>query len=250
MRMTSKPLLFAVAVVVLAAGCKKSELTQYEQADMIYIYKDAFNTKNDSATYSFAIKDNILQVDTVKVPVRIMGVAKNTAREVKLGIIATGTTAIEGTHYEFLPYTIPAGAYSADLPVVIKRTTALKTQEFRLQLQILESKDFKPGVPHSQVSGNFAGASLQYLIKINDFLTKPSNWDSRLATFFGSYSQVKYKFVIEVTGLFEFSYGFQGATIAYGEMLYYQALCKRKLEEYVAVNGPLMDEFGAPVVFP
>jgi hypothetical protein len=249
MRKKSNILLCAIAVITLAAGCKKSELTQFDQPDMIYIYKDAFNTKRDSATSSFAIRSNSLHTDTVKVPVRIMGAAKNIAREVKLGAIAAGTTAIEGTHYEFLPYTIPAGAYSADLPVVIKRTTDLKTREFTLQLQILESKDFKPGVPNSQVTGSFAGASLQYLIKINDFLTMPSNWNI-LASFFGNYSQVKYKFIIDVTGIAEFSYGFQGAIIAYGEMQYYQALCKRKLAEYVAVNGPLIDEFGLAVSFP
>ncbi|RYY60160.1 MAG: DUF4843 domain-containing protein, partial [Chitinophagaceae bacterium] len=131
-------------------------------------------------------------------------------------------------------------------PVIIKRSAELKSQEFRLQLQVIESKDFKPGVPNSAVAGSFAGASLQYLVKINDFLTKPSNWDSRLATFFGTYSQVKYKFVIDVTGIVEFSYGFAGAAIAYSEMQYYQALCKRKLAEYVAVNGPLIDEAGLP----
>jgi hypothetical protein len=179
-----------------------------------------------------------------------MGVASNTAREVKLTAVASGTTAIEGIHYELLPYTIPAGAYKADLPVVIKRIPDLKTKEFSLLLQVAESKDFKPGVPNSPVTGGFAGANLQYLIKMNDFLTKPANWDSRLATFFGSYSQVKYKFVIDITGISEFSYGFAGALIAYGEMQYYQALCKRKLAEYVAANGPLVDEFGVPVSFP
>lgn len=237
-----------LAVILLITGCKKSELTRFEQSDMIYIYKEAFNDERDSTTFSFAIRSDDLQVDTVKVPVRIMGIAKSTDREVKLAAIPSGTTAVEGVHYEFLPYTIPAGAYNADLPVVIKRTADLKSQEYSLLLEVVESKDFKPGVPNSPVAGSFAGASVKYLIKMNDFLTKPANWDSRLIYYFGNYSQVKYKFIIKVTGISVFEVGAPPA-FSFGEMQYYEAFCKLKLAEYEAQNGPLIDEFGMPVSF-
>ncbi|HYC29638.1 MAG TPA: DUF4843 domain-containing protein, partial [Chitinophagaceae bacterium] len=195
MRNSANKLICVLAIAALAASCEKSELTRYEEPDMIYIYRDPYGTKNDSVTYSFAIKASSLLTDTVKIPVRIMGVAKNIPREVKLAAVPASTTAVEGTHYEFLPYIIPANAYSADLPVVIKRNAALKSQEVRLQLQVAESKDFKPGVPSSVVSGSLAGATQKYLVKINDFLTKPSNWDAQLITYFGTYSQAKYKFI-------------------------------------------------------
>ncbi len=237
------------ALIAVLVSCQKSELTKYAEEDMIYVYKDAFNTKKDSAGYSFAIKANSLLVDTVKVPVRIMGVAASKDREVKLAAIKEFTTAVEGVHYTFLPYIIPAGAYSADLPVVVKRTADMKTQEFRLQVQVIESKDFKPGIPNSPVAGNFAGASLQYLIKVNDFLTKPSNWDSQLISYFGTFSQAKYKFIIDVTGKTDFALGAAPA-MSIGEIGYYKAFCKSKLAEYVAANGPLIDEFGATVTFP
>ena len=238
-----------MTLLVMATGCEKSELVRYEEPAMIYVYREAFNNDGDSVAYSFAIKANNLQVDTIKVPVRIMGDATNTDREVKLAVIADSTTAVEGTHYEFLPYHIPAGEFSADLPVLVKRTADLKNQEVRLLLQVTASKDFQPGIPHSPVAGNFAGAGLKYLVKINDFLTKPSNWDTRLIYYFGTYSQVKFKFIIDITGITDFPVGSPPA-FSFGEMQYYNAFCKSKLSDHETANGPLLDEFGLPVTFP
>ena len=244
-----QPLLLIIIVFAAAIGCKKSELTKYELADMVYIYKEAYNPKKDSAVCSFAIKANSLMVDTVKVSVRIMGTAKNYDREVKLEAVDTATTAVAGVHYKFLPYVIKAGAYNADLPIVINRTPDMKTQGFTLTVKVAESKDFKPGVPNSAVAGNFAGASLRYFIRMNDFLTKPSNWDSQLNTYFGAYSQTKFKFIIDVTGITEFAIG-AAPLMSFGEITYYRAFVKSKLAEYVAINGPLMDENGGVVTFP
>lgn len=242
-------LFFAFAVLLATASCKKSELTSYEQEDMIYIYKEAFNAKRDSTVYTFAIRSGSLLIDTVKVPVRIMGNASNVDREVKLAVVTNATTAIEGTHYSLLTYTIPAGAFSANLPVLVKRTPDMKTQMFTLWLEVIESKDFKPGVPKSAVAGNFAGAGLQYMIKISDFLVKPSNWDSQLTSAFGTFSQVKYKFIIDVTGKTEFITG-AAPLMSIGELQYYKAFVKNKYLDYAAVNGPLIDEFGAALTFP
>lgn len=244
-----KSLLLIVVVFATVTGCKKSELTKFELNDRVYIYKEAFNTKRDSVTSSFAVKPNSLLVDTVKIAVRIMGVAKNYDREVKLMAVDTATTAVAGVHYQFLPYVIKAGAYSADLPVVINRTTDMKTQSFTLTVEVAESKDLKPGVPNSAVTGNFAGASIRYFIRMNDFLTKPSNWDSQLNTYFGAYSQVKFKFIIDVTGITEFAIG-AAPLMSFGEISYYKAFVKSKLTDYVTANGPLMDENGGVVTFP
>ena len=238
-----------LALTALISSCEKSELKSYDLDDMIYVYKEAYNTKKDSTIYSFAVKPNDLMVDTVKVAVRIMGTAKNVDREVKFASVPGATDAIEGTHYSFLPYVIPAGAYSADLPIVVKRTPDMKTQTFTLLLQVVESADFKPGVPSSPVTGNFAGASLQYLIRMNDYLTKPSNWDTQLISVFGTYSQVKYKFIIDVTGKTEFVTG-AAPLMSFGELQYYKAYVKVKYTEYTDANGPLIDELGGTVTFP
>lgn len=230
------------------AGCSKSELTAYAQKDMIYIYRTAYGLTNDSATLSFAIKSATLQTDTVWVNVRIMGNASPKDRVVKLEAWADSTTAVEDADYAFLPYTLPAGAFTARLPVVIKRVAKQKTQEMRLLLRVAASADFEPGATGATASSK-PGATLKYLIKINDFLTKPSNWDSYLVYYFGTYSQVKYKLIIDATGRVEFLTS--GTDAVTGTSLTYYALQAQKLKAaYESVNGPMLDENGNAITFP
>lgn len=230
------------------AGCSKSELTAYEQPGSIYIYRQIYGVTNDSVTSSFAIKAATLQVDTVFVSVRIMGNAVHKDRVVKLEAWADSTTAVEGVDYEFLPYVVPADSFTARLPVLIKRTAEQKTKELRLMLRVVASADFLPGAV-GNTSGSIPGATLKYLIKINDFLTKPSNWDSILVYYFGTYSQVKYKLIIDATGRFEFPISGDNAVSTAGFIFY--ALQAQQLQaEYQASNGPLLDENGNAITFP
>ena len=238
-----------LAAAAVFAGCKKTALTPYEQPDMIYIYKNSSDPNRDSITYSFATKSASRVQDTVKVPLRIMGLAKNVDRKVNVRVIADSTTAIEGTHYQILPAVVPANSYTGYIPVLVKRNATLKTSELRVMLEVLESADFKPGVPNSPVVGSRSGGAIRILVKLNDYLTKPSNWDSFLVFYFGTFSQVKYSFVISVTGRSEFSTSGTDP-VSTSLITYYKLLCKQALNDYTAANGSLNDEFGSPITFP
>jgi hypothetical protein len=237
------PVLFAVP-----AACTKSELTSYTQPDMIYVYKDFYNTNKDSATYSFAIKPNGLMTDTVKVPLRIMGNARNNDRMVAIRTV-TGNTTATIQQYTILPTIVKAGSFTTEIPVLVNRTADMKTKEVRILLEIVASPDFQPGVPNTTATTSRAGGATQYLVKINDFLTKPSNWESVLSTYFGAYSQVKYKFIIDVTGRTEFPISGQ-EIVSPSQFLFYKKLLREELEKYNAANGALTDEAGSPVTFP
>lgn len=240
--------ILAPVFLLWLTSCSKSELTAYEQPGSIYIYKQMYGTTNDSITSSFAIKSAGLQVDTVFVPVRIMGNAVHKDRVVKLEAWADSSTAVEGVDYVFLPYVVPADSFTAKLPVVIKRTAEQKTKELRLMLRVVASADFLPGAV-GNTSGSIPGATLKYLIKINDFLTKPSNWDSFLVYYFGTYSQVKYKLVIDATGRFEFLTSGDNA-VSTASMIFYALQAQQLQAEYEANNGPLLDENGNAITFP
>ena len=242
-------LLFASLLLPGITGCKKSELTQFDQPDMVYIYKDYFATNNDSSIYSFAIRPATLLQDTIKVPMRIMGEARNKDRAVNVMVVKDSTTAVEGKHYKIVPPVIKAGQYKGEINIVLFKTPDLANAGVRLDIAIGESADFKPGLPSTAPVNPRAGGSLKYFVKFNDILTKPSNWDTRLTTFFGAYSRVKYLFIIDITERAEFPYGISGG-LSYPEMNYYNILCKTELATYVAANGPLIDESGATVTFP
>ncbi|WP_126246246.1 DUF4843 domain-containing protein [Chitinophaga rhizosphaerae] len=245
---------FQYTCLLLAAAfslgaCEKSGLVEYSLPDMVYFYKDASSDARDSLSYSFAIRSATLEYDTIRIPVQIMGTARDYDRVVTWGTVDSLTTAVAGTDYEVLPSKVPAGAYTAEVPVKVLRNAAQKTTEVRLWLEIRESKDFRPGIEDSRGSSwSHPGAGRRFLVKINDFLTKPNNWDSWLKYFFGTYSQVKYAFIIQATGRAEFPWGSANG-LPYGQFQYFQTVCRNALETYEAEHGTLMDEFGNPVTF-
>ncbi|MCS3796840.1 DUF4843 domain-containing protein [Niastella sp. OAS944] len=246
--MISRKLYILIPALFVWLACKKSELTSYKQTDMIYVYKDFYNTNKDSVTYSFAIKANSLITDTIKVPLRIMGNARDKDRRVAIQTVADNTTATS-QQYTILPTIVKAGSFTTDIQVLVNRTPDMKTREVRILLEIAASTDFLPGVPNTTATTSRAGGATQYLIKINDLLTKPSNWESLLSAYFGAYSQVKYKFIIDVTGRTEFPITGQDM-VSPSQFLFYKKLCREALENYNTTNGPLTDEFGMIVTFP
>ena len=178
-----------------------------------------------------------------------MGTAKGKDRVVTVRAIADSSTAVAGQHYEFLPSGIKAGEYTGTILLLVKRTTDMKTDNKRLLLEVVESADFKPGIPNTATVNPRAGGALKYLVKINDFLTMPSNWNSAPVYYFGTYSQVKYAFVINVTGRSEFLTSGTDA-VSTSQFLYYKLICKDALATYEAANGPMMDENGIRITFP
>lgn len=244
MKQSLKYICGLLIMVSFSPACKKSDPMAFQAPDMVYIYKAPYALNTDSIVYSFAIKPDSLMVDTINIPVRIIGLAASKERKVILSAIPDSSNAVAGSDYQLLPYYIPAGAYTANLPVVVKRSAIMKTKGVTVLLNIMPSPDFLPGVPNSAGGSKIAGGTTRYLIRINDYLTKPANWDSWLVYFFGNYSAVKYKLVIEATGLAIFP-----SDLPYGIYAVYSTLCKQKLADYEAENGPLIDENGSVVSF-
>jgi hypothetical protein len=249
---TRKHSLYIIIPALLLAAfssCKKSELTAFDQPAMVQFYKHFDDSKRDSFLYSFAIKPADLMVDTVKLPVRISGVAANKDRQINLKTVADSTNAVAGTDYIIHSSIVRAGRYNDSIWVIVKRTPDMGTTEKRLMLEIVPSEDFQPGIGNMPVmDGSFrSGAATRMLVKINDFLTKPSDWDKGLHFFFGTYSRVKFQFIIQVTGRTEFPYG--TAEIPYGQFSAYKNMMVAALSDYVKEHGPMIDENGQVVSF-
>lgn len=238
------PVLFAW----LITACRKSELTGYSQPDMIYFYKDFYNADKDSIVYSFAIKPNGLVADTVKIPMRIMGLASDYDRTVNIQMVADSSTAL-AQQYTILPTIVKAGMYTTNVPLLVKRMPELKTKDVRLLLEVAASDEFLPGVYNSTPSASRGGGSVRFPVRINDFLTKPSNWDSFITYYFGAYSQVKYKLAIDVTGRTQFLTSGEDPVTS-SQMTFFKILCRNYLIDYNATNTPLKDENGTLVTFP
>lgn len=226
----------------LFAACTKDERLMYQEDPRVYFTK--FVTNADSIVYSFATGPEDLTVDTAWLNFRIMGTAADRDRVINLKTVDT-STAIAGYHYAVQPLIIPAGEYTARIPVLLYRRPGLKDSVVDVVFEVAESADFKPGYEDRTSTISQRYDRLHYKISINDQLLKPANWDNSLVWSFGAYSTTKFKFMIDVTGRTIWT----GAIYPGDQYFYIQAL-KLALYNYEQANGPMLDENGERVVFP
>lgn len=232
--MTVKKYITIVFVTALCLGqiaCKKDKMLSYDFGSGIVIYKNGIAQGRDSLTVSFAIKNEAVQYDTVELPLRIVGSVSTKDREVKVSAIS-GLTTAPVANYEILPVMIPANSYEGLLKIKVNKTNDMKTKEVKIWLTLTDSDEFKVG-PKEQST---------YLIKVNDYLTKPSSWDNIR---FGEFSQAKYGLIIRETGYSDF-------TGLLPEVLVFIATkCRNFLNQYFEINEKeYLDENEFPVRFP
>lgn len=224
-------ILFVAAFSFVQIGCKKDQMLSYDFGSGIAIYKKAITEGLDSMTVSFAVMNEDVVSDTIAIPVRILGQISNIERQINYSVVTDSTTA-SAANYELLPATIPANSYEGVLLVKLNKTDDLSTKEARIWIALKDSEHFKVG-PKEQAN---------YLIKLNNYLTKPSSWqDVR----FGEYSQAKYGLIIRETGYSNFT-GLHPEVL-----LFIVAKCRNYLRQYILThNAEMVDENGVPVRFP
>jgi len=190
----------------------------------------------DSLEYSFVTVHDSVSEFTLPVTVVLMGTAATTDRIVNIVAVDEFTTA-GATHYQLpVQIVLPANRYSVTLPVTLKRTSDLQNVGVRLFIRVAESPDFKAGVKERD----------HLLVKWNDILSRPNNWDE-LVEFFGTFSLVKYRFMLNNIGVSEFS----AQTMTWAQLMNYRIILRTALNEYNDAHpgNPLRDENGQYVSF-
>lgn len=229
-------LYLAITALIALFACKNDPFYFNSDARLRMEGPVVWTLGTDSLEFSFANYSSTITDTTFDVMVYVMGEAVDVARTAEFEIDPSLTTA-ETAMYSFPEsVTIPAGAYSATLPVTINRTEALLTSHVRMYIKVKENADFKIGVNEQN----------HLLLKWSDILSKPNNWDD-LTEFFGEYSLVKYKFIIDVlnTGSFDTD------KLSWAQMKNYQIELAEALRVYnLAHPGePLTDENGNLISF-
>lgn len=244
-----KYVLCALLVIGLSA-CNKS-LEPYIDDPQVYFFEratDLNKSRITSKSFSFLPLASTILKDTVKIKVKTMGFPKDYDRVVRGKMIAKGSTAAEGTNFDFINGIVKAGQVEGLLYVLLYRTADIKNTTLQLNLSIAETADFKPGV----VEDNY------FTILWSDNIVKPDNWDGPLGlvNFFGVYSTVKYRFIIDVLGVTDFRLQ-QSARdpLKPGEysgamMIDLKNRMKAALAAYNLVNPPKVDENNQPISFP
>lgn len=228
------------ALIFVVGGCKKVSMPGYEAGPGLY-FNDVMG---DSTNYSFANQVALKTTDTLFLKMIIMGNLENHERDVQLEAI-DGSTAKEGVHYKLPIIKLASKAYEFLYPVVLFNTEDLKTNTVRLVLKAKANKDFPEGAAIITGSSRYA----KYKVNFNNKLIKPDYWRF-IQNYFGEYSDVKYKFMIDVIGISDFLPDLNGGTIVYSDFINYSGQMRKALDEYEAIHGPMLDETGKEVSFP
>ena len=178
-----------VTVIIAFVACKPVAPTLFDQPDAVY-----FNAAADSMAYTFA-KYPSRTVDTIKIPVNVLGSPVAIDRELLLqSLSGDDVNAKEGVHFKLLPpYKMPANKVSTTVPVVVYRTGDLDSISAIFKLGLKENSSFTLGIT--------AKASIK--IKTG-FLQKPTTWGefggSQWAGYsgnMGTWTKTKYKLILE-----------------------------------------------------
>lgn len=235
---------FSIYIAITAAiasmtGCSVDEIDTFSGGPQVYFERIAGSGTADSLTYSFAVQPTDLMTDVVEIPITVTGNAVDYDRKVNVEIDRAATTATEGVEYNITPTVIPAGEFGTKLRVEIHRTPAIAEEERCVVMRLLPSDGLNIDVNPTWID---------YKLKINDILTRPARWVYECQPYFGVYSAVKYRFIIDTLGMWNFPDSGENA-ISRGQMYYYQDKMKSALRAWEAVNGPMLDEKGNKITF-
>lgn len=221
-------------------GCKKNETHTWIGEDYGRIEgPKEWTLSTDSIRFSFATFQSVVQDYEFLAKVYIIGKVADFDRKVGISVDTKGTTAV-ANQYE-IPSTvvIPKNEHFAVLPIKIKRTADLAQKAVRLKITLNDREEIKPGTT------DWNNLSIIW----SDILMKPNNWDN-LTEFFKDYSDTKYRFIIDILQIADFTYG-QSNGMTWGEMNNYRLQVIQALQEYNAAHpgNPLTDENNQLVTF-
>ena len=175
-----KKLIYLLAVAALGAGaCSEQGLPTYGGDRYVYFVQ---TPGKDERTIRLA-------VETVsRTPDETLGY--------KLEIDPEKTTAPAGS-YDLDPNpVIPAGSFSGETYVRVRKTDIMDEKEVDIAVRIVEGGAYRPGPTSNSLR----------IIRVSNIISQPDWWnDDFAAAFLGDYSDEKYEEFIKATGVSDLS---------------------------------------------
>lgn len=167
-----------------------------------FLYQDVSSRLivGSSKVVSFMLQEEDAEQDTVYLNVTLVGAISDVDRSFEMDVLSDSTN-VGPTAYELGYMVLPAGSYTASIPIIVKRsvdgldlTDWENGIEARLTLLHVENENFLFG-PNSQEEG-----SGMFSVTWIDYLAKPDEWDDVFTSSIGEFSQARYRFIIMVVG--------------------------------------------------
>ena len=243
--------------LITTIGCQPNEYNTFnDEYKAINIWIGNETTILDSTTFNYSY---CISKDSLMFNARLIGTLSSEPITFTLEAYEGNTEEAAGA-YQIGQYTFDANEYMKQFPIYFDPTklqdsTLFKEQDGYLKFRLKTTNAINEGADKYQ--------TIHVVLK--NELAKPDTWDEakypniKLSQFFGSYSEVKYKFIIQEVGAVDFKVSYN-MSIEYDEATntfasYYAKFLKNKLtlalEEYNATNpnAPLRDENGKLVTF-
>ena len=221
----------------------KMKKNTFSDQSSIYLTGDiAQNATTDSVLFSFRLFSEDLTNYDLNLLVNIAGEAMSTDRTFELEVVPEKTNVTEAD-YTIGTLKIPANAYEAVIPINVNRNITaldLSSVNARLTLRVKENDNFKVG------SEEYS----EYTLAWCDYLIEPITW-SIISYYIGPFSQARFKFIIDYTGITDFSDFAPNGSTDYDKVLNLQANLMRLLTEYNEAHpgAPYLNDNGEPLEF-
>ena len=239
------------------SACTNEEVSTYDPsftALNIWVGNSA-GVVYESATYNYSYA---YEEGSVTFYAQLSGMPADHDRTFRLEAFG-GDSALVVPTVRTEDYVLPARAIGGTYKVYFNSQhladSALFTQtDGTIHFRMVPNDLFAPGTENHQ----------QFTVVLKNYLAKPSNWDTvnfprmPISRYFGTYSRVKYQFMIEHLGLIDFDINYNAQTsyneetnvISTSYAVYLLQVMQRALDEYNATHDtPLTDEQGNPVTF-
>jgi hypothetical protein len=239
--------IFSLLVIIAAMiSCTKQEVPRYKEPDAVTFYYN--NGEADSVSYSFATVGYGRLTDTVYLQMRVLGTVTAADRPVQLRAVE-GSTARPNVDYKLPDFVVRAGVSSFLYPLLVYKTPEMNTEILRLILEVVPNSSF-PGIAAEGLVAGLTTDDNTYShnrikVDLTDKLIKPNAWPTK----FGTYSDVKYGFVIQTLGTGDFRLTSQGGVWTSANLDLARVVLREALVKYELANGALIDETGVRVTF-
>lgn len=257
-------LLVSLGIALLFSACAHEEVATYDTRDTrlnIWV-GTAAGVAYESVTYNYSYA---YEEGSITFYARITGMPVDHDRMFRLEVFGDDAERVAPT-VRTEDFVIPAnaigGTYQLHLNTQLLPDASLFTTTVgRVHFRVSPDEVFGMGTEDYQ----------SFTLVVKNYLAKPENWDAvpprndmliyfPLSKYFGSYSRVKYQFMIEHLGLVDFqirssmgalpSYDEDTNTISATYAVQLQQVMQQALKDYNATHEtPLTDEYGEPVTF-
>lgn len=226
-----------IAAVGVLSSCENDGFYYQDEARVRLEGPELWALGSDSLVFSFVIYPEETSEYVMDIDVCVMGPVCNHDRTAIITVNDNATTANASQYSMPSSVIIPAGQEKGILPVTIKRDASIQKKSVRLQVSVAQSEDFNIGVNEQN----------HFTIIWNDQISRPNNWDT-LEDFFGTYSNVKYRFMLSNS---EEGTEFSTETMTWSKLNSYRIKFAKALEVYNNAHpgNPLTDENNQLVSF-